>query len=1617
MGVLFNVTTQHVSKGADKVVSDQLKINKEWAEGAKKGKSLTEKQELISKLMRELGVSSKSAGQAVRFFKKDMATAQKQAAGLALKLDLAEKETKQLAAAQRQAGKTSKGLAVTVTDLRGVYASLAGAAGIGSVVLATRASVDAAIKLESATNTLNVATSDRASALRFIRQESDRLGLSFESTVSQFGSLSAAAKGTALAGSGTREIFSAVSEAMSILGRSGADTEGALRAIEQIMSKGTVQAEELRGQLGERIPGAFQIMARGLGVTTIELNKMLDRGEVLASEALPALARELRNTFGTDSQKRIETTAAAIERLENTLFELRAESGKLILNLGGKGLLDILGDSVRVLRQASEGFNDAGGAANFLADAAELNAELFERLGVSGAADFAREYANEQRSLTKHISETNEELSRLFAQQERFKEPVDKSTKSVDLFTLAMEREISRLKEHNTMLKEAERLAKSLRTSQEILDDELAKAQKLYMASVLSLKDMTRALTNYSKASQDLRTKEFTEQRDRIQELRKQIEALKTLEEVDIRISVAADNDAIKRLNEDIALALKDIPAGVFGIPDAPPRPPKSMEDIVEGLDSVVVHLDAVADLFQTIGGDLGKLLAEVSSAAAGIIDSIASAGTGFARGGLMGNAAGFAGVAGAFAQVFGLVEGLIASRKEKKFGAPTEVSFSEGRFRGASARSEVAAFEESLRDLRKELGLMLVDMPRIAIRVRNDGEEVQLAVNDTIVGVFGTVEEAFAAGLRRALGSATLEGAGEVVTTALQRANLTSLDELTQVFPILQQMDDATAGLSVSLSAAVLAERQFRTHLDVMSDILRDAGVGFENIVAWRQREIEAQRRQIEVTGLGIVGVSDSTGKLREWLEQIEAFNIAQSEQPVRLDAVAEAFRDAGQSTSLFTDILNQTGSPINEVREAVGGLSGGISDLTGEGGIGGLTVGLEGLGETIGDLGPTSERVREEMEHQGEVLGEIADTLEQATEGIMSFEEAFVELVRQSGEAQALGSIYSDLLSFQEKFGIEVIANDKLRRDILELEFRASQARLILAVREIQLNQEALRLTEAQVAQFTELAGTIATLDPSAIRAPRTGGGSGGRRQAAQSFREEIERIQAELAGSTPETLAAADAFKNLTEQARTGKINVDELARGLHALAELNLREITESARGETLRTQRTDFASRFHEIGQAAADALAEAAANAIHNPEAFAETQRAIEENLGAQLNALGQEVLDSLGSPFRNLRQSFRDTARAIRFMQNNMDKLDLTVEKIANTVRGAVLPGFLDLIEAQAVRVKDEDAIAKIQQRRLQLEQVLARLEFENQVRLLELAGAVTPALQEMIEMGRRLFDTVTPLGDILDNVLPSGVRLRSGATSLPPVNVGTSGGGGAATTPGELLADILEDLRLRGMSPMERITFEFEALMERIADATGSAGDRALAAALAQEQYVQALADAQEQTLGSLRDLVQGARETLEGQLAPVLQIRAAREAFEAARAGLDINDESSVERLVRAGETYQRIATNLGLGAVPGTALEQIAALAELLPAVPGSVEAGTGTGATVPESFGLVPAGGFQTFAGGGTSQASAVESELEELRADVSLLRTDLARRHQEDRTWKRAIIAVADQLG
>jgi tape measure domain-containing protein len=262
--------------------------------------------------------------------------------------------TAQAGAAAAEAGRGWRGLAADISHVGtigfGVYKALSGLLGV--MAGGAAAIFDAGVRSEKLARQLEFVSGSSGAAARemeFVRKSARDLGLDLTTAGEAYGKLAAAAKGTALQGQATRDIFTAISQASTVMGLSAGETQGALLAISQMISKGTVAAEELRGQLGERLPGAFQIAARAMGVTTAELGKMLESGEIVADQFLPRFAAELEKTLGGSAGSAANSAQAQLNRLstEWELFKQSvAESG--VLAVAAKGV-EILGAAFRSL--------------------------------------------------------------------------------------------------------------------------------------------------------------------------------------------------------------------------------------------------------------------------------------------------------------------------------------------------------------------------------------------------------------------------------------------------------------------------------------------------------------------------------------------------------------------------------------------------------------------------------------------------------------------------------------------------------------------------------------------------------------------------------------------------------------------------------------------------------------------------------------------------------------------------------------------------------------------------------------------------------------------------------------------------------------------------------------------------------------------------------------------------------------------------------------------------------------------------------------------------------------------------------------------------------------------
>lgn len=178
-------------------------------------------------------------------------------------------------------------LASNAIKLSGAFYSVMGA------LNAYKAIMNAGLKRDSAQRAAKFVLGDKASeAETFIRGLADKTGLNISEGLASYAKFAAGAQGS-MSQEQTQELFGNATAMSRLMGLSNDELNGILKAFEQMASKGKIQAEELRGQLGDRMAGAFKLFAEALGMTATELDKAMKDGKVLSADTLPKVAKQM----------------------------------------------------------------------------------------------------------------------------------------------------------------------------------------------------------------------------------------------------------------------------------------------------------------------------------------------------------------------------------------------------------------------------------------------------------------------------------------------------------------------------------------------------------------------------------------------------------------------------------------------------------------------------------------------------------------------------------------------------------------------------------------------------------------------------------------------------------------------------------------------------------------------------------------------------------------------------------------------------------------------------------------------------------------------------------------------------------------------------------------------------------------------------------------------------------------------------------------------------------------------------------------------------------------------------------------------------------------------------
>lgn len=218
---------------------------------------------------------------------------------------------------------------------------------IGKLKEVARETNRARITLKNVSSSLQ----EFATSERWLTDLGNKYGQSINNLEQSFGKFLAASRGAGVEIDTVKNIFQGLTQAVSSFGLSSEDANLAFLAVEQMMGKGVVSAEELRRQLGERIPTAMTAMARAVGEqygtdgSVAALQQKLKAGAINSAEVMEVFVEKLKELSGAPDVDNLETSYT---RLGNRLREIVVDwdiTGKLKMAVDAiSGLLGLLKD-------------------------------------------------------------------------------------------------------------------------------------------------------------------------------------------------------------------------------------------------------------------------------------------------------------------------------------------------------------------------------------------------------------------------------------------------------------------------------------------------------------------------------------------------------------------------------------------------------------------------------------------------------------------------------------------------------------------------------------------------------------------------------------------------------------------------------------------------------------------------------------------------------------------------------------------------------------------------------------------------------------------------------------------------------------------------------------------------------------------------------------------------------------------------------------------------------------------------------------------------------------------------------------------------------------------------
>ena len=152
----------------------------------------------------------------------------------------------------------------------------------------------------------------------YIQQQAFRTGTNIKDAARGYRNFYASASMAGFGKGSIQGMYADLLTSTRAIGATPTQTQGALLALEQMISKGVVSMEELRRQLGNALPGAFEIGARAMKMTTAEFNEFVKKGQLASTVFVPKFIEQLKKEYAGGFAEATKTMDFALQNLTNS---------------------------------------------------------------------------------------------------------------------------------------------------------------------------------------------------------------------------------------------------------------------------------------------------------------------------------------------------------------------------------------------------------------------------------------------------------------------------------------------------------------------------------------------------------------------------------------------------------------------------------------------------------------------------------------------------------------------------------------------------------------------------------------------------------------------------------------------------------------------------------------------------------------------------------------------------------------------------------------------------------------------------------------------------------------------------------------------------------------------------------------------------------------------------------------------------------------------------------------------------------------------------------------------------------------------------------------------------